>query len=137
MSAEGGSAVAVEVMGETEQGGTEATTVDKRVCGGNQGDGGEGGTAKVIADPRWHVEAYMERWGVMIDRRRSQAMEVDSSSRCIYDRRRLRYDTCVWPRRRRWGVFDRNRAVLLAGVSSLAMPFVRCEEEITCCQKSK
>lgn len=60
MSAEGGITSAGESTDEIAQGRTEMATLDKSICGSNPNGDGEGGTADLITDPRWHVKAKME-----------------------------------------------------------------------------
>lgn len=54
---------------ETEEDGKGVKTVNSRACSGSLGDGGDGATVKVISDPKWNVENYMERWEETLDGR--------------------------------------------------------------------
>lgn len=94
-------------------------------------------TAEVIADPRWQVEAYMGHWVETLGVCWYQAMAVNGPSSYLYDRQRVRHDTCVGARRRRRCVLDRNRALLSAGALASDMPFDGCEKEVSYCQKSR
>lgn len=91
--------------------------------------GSGGATTGVVADPRWHVEGYLERCGVTLVGRRLKAMVIDSSSPFIYDRNRICHDTCVGAWRRRRDFFARNRSMTLTKAPLADVPFVCCEEE--------
>lgn len=90
---------------------------------------------EVVQDPRWYVEEYMERFRDSLNCRRFKAMAVDGSSLFIYDRNRIKHDTCVGAWRRRRGALDRNKSMMMTVAPLADMPFVRCEGEFTYCQK--
>lgn len=124
-------------MDETKQAGMGKKTMNGRVCGGSLSDGGEGGTAKDITDPQWYVEPYTNRWGICSTSFVFRAVAVDGSSPYIYDRRRVCHDACVGARQRQLGMFERNRAILLARKSLLDKPFARSQGEISYYQELK
>lgn len=105
------------------------------VSGGNRGDDGGSRTrsSDVGADPRWHVEEYVERFGDSLDCRRFKAMVVDGSSSFIYDRRRIKHDTCVGAWKRRQGSFDRKKSMLMTGSPNANMPFFCSQEKVPYC----
>lgn len=88
-STEESNAAAVVVMKGIDHVRTRVTTVDRMICGRNEN------TAKVIADPQWHVEVYLERWGERLDLLRYPEMTVNGPSPYSYDLRRARHDSCV------------------------------------------
>lgn len=64
MSAEKGSAIAVEVSDEAEQMGMEMATTDRRVGGTNYFKRVVEDMVNVIVDSWWYVESYMEWWEI-------------------------------------------------------------------------
>lgn len=118
VNAEEGNTVAGEVMDETVKAGTVVTAVDRKVCGGNSSDGDKGSTAEVTTDVQRHFETYMGRLVEVLNGRRLPAMKVNGLCPYTCGQRRACRDTCVEVWRRRRGVFDPSRPVLLAGSSS-------------------
>lgn len=130
MSAGEGSSVAVGVSEEVKEARTGVTTVNGRVQGGNPGDGGGVGAAKIITDLRWHGEADSEPQYERLDGRRFRAKAVYGLRTYIYDQRHVRDEICVEIGRRQWGVLSLIRAVLLMVVPSTGMRFVRYNEVV-------
>lgn len=71
------------------------TTAEWRVEEENLIEACEGDMAEATTDSRWHLEAYMKRWGKALDGRRFRAIAADGSSPYIYDWRPVRSDTWV------------------------------------------
>lgn len=115
----------------------EMTTLSMRTGRGEQDKVGDAGTTDGAADPRWHLEDYIERCRATMDGLCFEAAAVDGLSSYIHDRHRVRYDICIrawWTRR---GASDRNRAVRLSEVPYVDMSIASCEEEVSYCQMLK